>query len=38
MVKAFLKSILQAGQLAQTNPTKAASITKAATFPSMATA
>jgi ABC-type nitrate/sulfonate/bicarbonate transport system substrate-binding protein len=37
VVKAFLKSILQAGQLAQTNPTKAASITKAATFPSMAT-
>ena len=37
VVKAFLKSILQAGQLAQTDPTKAASITKAATFPSMAT-
>jgi NitT/TauT family transport system substrate-binding protein len=37
IVKAFLKSILQAGQLAQSNPTKAASITKAATFPSMAT-
>jgi ABC-type nitrate/sulfonate/bicarbonate transport system substrate-binding protein len=37
VVKAFLKSILEAGQLAQTNPTKAASITKAATFPSMAT-
>jgi ABC-type nitrate/sulfonate/bicarbonate transport system substrate-binding protein len=38
VVKAFLKSILQAGQLAQSNPTKAASITKAATFPSMPTA
>jgi ABC-type nitrate/sulfonate/bicarbonate transport system substrate-binding protein len=37
VVKAFLKSILQAGQLAQTDPSKAASITKAATFPSMPT-
>jgi ABC-type nitrate/sulfonate/bicarbonate transport system substrate-binding protein len=37
VVKAFLKSILEAGQLAQTDPSKAASITKAATFPSMAT-
>src|SRR6201992_186323 len=37
VVKAFLKSILQAGQLGQLAPTEAASITNAATFPSMAT-
>lgn len=36
VVKAFLKSILEAGALAKSNPSKAAAITKAATYPTMA--